>query len=407
MFLRELHVKNYMIHQDTKVILQPLTVFVGPNGGGKSALFDALLNFSMVSRGNLRQAFGPYPYSFRSTIYRGASKVSKIGYRVVMARSREDAAALEYEIDYAQSGQSEDMPQFTIARERIVAQPEGTVIFDRSDPDAHQITKSVELENDRSLFAAVRYAEAAGASVPMVELLEYCTQQISRFNKFRIDPSVLGQPSRLPDPSGTVIPRLGYHGEDLAATLYHLSETRDPALATIRERLKLIDPHFDDFDFNTVGTERIAFSAMYSDPRQTVPSVRLSAGTLIFIGLIALVATSNRPPVLMIEEPENGLTPQAVKIFYECVRDLAVQEDPSKRSQVLMSSHSPFVICEAWNGNDRDFIYQVKVKEGRALVRKFSDVITEQGIQLQKDQVGDRTILGLRNAEEVMSGYLS
>src|SRR5436305_10253307 len=100
MFLRELHIKNYMIHQETKIQLQPLTVFVGPNGGGKSALFDALLNFSIVSRGNLRQAFGPYPYSFRSTIFRGASKVSKIGYRVVMARSHEDSATLEYEIDY-------------------------------------------------------------------------------------------------------------------------------------------------------------------------------------------------------------------------------------------------------------------------------------------------------------------
>lgn len=407
MFLRELHIKNYMIHKDTKILLQPLTVFVGPNGGGKSALFDALLNFSMVSRGNLRQAFGPYPYSFRSTICRGASKVSKIGYRVVMARNSEDASGLEYEIDYSQSGQSEDMPQFTIARERIVAQEGNIVIFDRADPDKYPITKSVSLENDRSLFAAVRYAEAAGGKVPMDKLLDYCTQQISRFNKFRIDPSVLGQPSRLPDPSGTVIPRLGYHGEDLAATLYHLSETQDPALNTICEKVKLIDPHFTDFDFNTVGTERVAFSAIYSDSRQTVPSVRLSAGTLIFIGLITLVATSNRPPVLMIEEPENGLTPQAVKVFYKAVRDLVAHTDPVKRSQVLMSSHSPFVICEAWDGEDRDFIYQVKVKDGHALVRKFSDVVTEHGIHLQKDKIGSRTILSLHNAEQIMSGYLS
>jgi len=407
MFLRELHIKNYMIHQDTQIVLHPLTVFVGPNGGGKSALFDALLNFSMVSRGNLRQAFGPYPFSYRSTIYRGASKVSKIGFRVVMAKSREDAATLEYEIDYWQSGQSDDLPQFTIAHERVVSQPSHTVLFDRNNPDAYGITKTVPLENDRSLFAAIRYAQAAGGTVPLDELLAYCTQQISRFNKFRLDPGVLGQPSRLPDPSGEVVPRLGYHGEDLAATLYHLSETQDSALDTIREKVKLIDPNFTNFDFNTVGTERIDFSATYSDSRQTVPAVRLSAGTLIFVGLITLVATSNRPPVLMIEEPENGLTPQAVKVFYETVRGLALHAEPSKRSQVLLSSHSPFVICEAWNGEDRDFIYQVKVHDGRALLRPFSRVIAEQGIQLQKDKVGERTVLGLRNAEEIMSGYLS
>jgi adenine-specific DNA-methyltransferase len=140
MFLRELHVKNYMIHQDTKLQLQPLTVFVGPNGGGKSALFDALLNFSMVSRGNLRQAFGPYPFSFRSTIYRGATKIARIGFRVVMARSLEDTETLQYEIDYAQSGAVDDMPQFTIARERVVLQPGDNVLFDRENPDAYLIT---------------------------------------------------------------------------------------------------------------------------------------------------------------------------------------------------------------------------------------------------------------------------
>ncbi|MGH7393095.1 MAG: AAA family ATPase [Candidatus Rokuibacteriota bacterium] len=164
-------------------------------------------------------------------------------------------------------------------------------------------------------------------------------------------------PEPSPDPSRTEVPRIGYRGEDLAATLYHLSETRDRALESIREKVKLIDPHFTDFEFNTVGTDRIGFSAVYSDPRQTVPSVRLSAGTLVYIGLIALVTTSNRPPVLMVEEPENGLTPQAVKAFYESVRALANNEDPAQRSQVLISSHSPFVICEAWNGEDRDFIY--------------------------------------------------
>jgi hypothetical protein len=58
----------YGIHQDTTVGLLPLTVFVGPNGGGKSAFFDALLNFSMLARGNLRQAFGPYPFSFRAAL---------------------------------------------------------------------------------------------------------------------------------------------------------------------------------------------------------------------------------------------------------------------------------------------------------------------------------------------------
>ncbi len=369
MYLRELRVRNYMIHQDTSIALHPLTVFVGPHGGGKSALFDAIINFSMVSRGNLRQAFGPYPFSYRATIHRGASKVSRIGYRVVMSRNAEDQTRIVYEIDYAQTGRAEDEPTFNIPTERVTKQPGDHVLFDRTDADRYRITSHVTLENDRSLFAAIRQAQMTGQAVEMDDLLSYCTQQISRFNKFRLDPGVLAQPYRLPDPTRTAPPWVGYHGEDLAAALYHLSEARDPALDTIRERMKVIEPTFLDFEFNTVGTERIAFALKYSDARQTVTSVRLSSGTLTYLGLIVLISTPNRPPVLMIEEPENGLTPQAVRSFYDAARALAYHPAPDQRSQVLLSSHSPFVICEAWNGEDRDFIHQVKVVTGK---RKFA-----------------------------------
>ena len=50
-------------------------------------------------------------------------------------------------------------------------------------------------------------------------------------------------------------------------------------------------------------------------------------------------------------------------------------------------------------------MHQVKVENGRAIVRKFSDAIT-QGIHLAKDEKGQRTRLSLRNAEELMAGYL-
>jgi len=107
---------------------------------------------------------------------------------------------------------------------------------------------------------------------------------------------------------------------------------------------------------------------------------------------------------MLIEEPENGLTPAALKRFYKAVRALAFREDETQRSQVLISSHSPFVMCEAWNGEDRDFIHQLKIEDGECVIRKLSDAIDKQGVTLAKES-GKRTSLGLRNAEELMSGY--
>jgi predicted ATPase len=109
MYLREVKIRNFMIHQETELHLLPLTVFVGPNGGGKSAFFDALLNFSMLARGNLRQAFGPYPFSFRTALYRGANpRYARIGYRVGISRTQAEDEYLVYEIDYAQNYSSDE-----------------------------------------------------------------------------------------------------------------------------------------------------------------------------------------------------------------------------------------------------------------------------------------------------------
>ncbi len=107
MYISDIAIKNYLVHKDTSISLLPLTVFVGPNGGGKSAFFDALLNFSMLARGTLRQAFGPYPFSYRATLHRGVSAVSRIGYRLTMKREQDGDRSLHYEIDYSQAGGAE------------------------------------------------------------------------------------------------------------------------------------------------------------------------------------------------------------------------------------------------------------------------------------------------------------
>jgi predicted ATPase len=111
----------------------------------------------------------------------------------------------------------------------------------------------------------------------------------------------------------------------------------------------------------------------------------------------------------MIEEPENGLTPQAIKAFYQALRGLVFHAAPEQRSQILVSSHSPFLICEAWNGDDGELIHQVKVTAGRARTRRFSSVIEELGIQLGKNKntTGNRMHLSLNNAGDIMSGRMS
>src|SRR6266566_3641229 len=106
MYIRRFEVKNFMVHRSTQIDLYPITVFVGANNGGKSAFFDAILNFSMVSRGRLSTAFGPGPYSYQFLKYHGASKAARIGYKVILSASATSEANLTYEISYGQTGDS-------------------------------------------------------------------------------------------------------------------------------------------------------------------------------------------------------------------------------------------------------------------------------------------------------------
>ncbi len=399
-----------MIHKSTTVELFPVTVFVGSNNGGKSALFDALLNFSMVSRGRLSQAFGPGPYSFASLRHRGAAASARIGYTVEMSESKDADDSLTYHTTYQQQRGTAEAPKYSIYDENLVDSSEET-LFHRGEEVCRIKGVAAFVTDDTSIFAAIRHAQVQGKYKEGNPLVSHCAREISRINKFRLAPQMLARPYRLPDTipderQETGQPRLDYSGEGLASVLYFLAETANPMLDAVVKDVAEVIEGFEGFEFNTVGTDRIGFSARFDDSREIVPAANLSDGTLSLIGLLVLLMNPDRPPILCLEEPENGLTPRATQAVYEAIVAAAAAADPEVPSQVLISSHSPFVICEAWNGDEREFIYQVKPEGGKALIRSFGQIIDEQQIQLGKRE-GERSRLSLNVANEVMAGYYS
>lgn len=405
MHIGRIRIKNFLIHRDTQLELLPFTVFVGPNNGGKSAIAEALLNFSMASRGRLSEAFGTGPRDFSSIRHRGAPSTARVGYEVELKRSATDSESLSYSVSFSEKGRK-DNRYYEIHEESIVRTSDARVLFKRGEEYGGVSDIGDDLADDVAIFAAVRRAHLAKGYVSAEPLIDYFAQEISRITTYRLEPDELRRPSQLPDlttldATQLRAPRISYGGANLAAVLYYLTETADPVLKPLRERIRSVIHGFDDFAFNAVTDNKIGFGATFSDSRGTVLATNLSSGTLSFIGLVTLLLSAERAPVVWLEEPENGLAPQAVEAVVDLARE-AASPGAASRSQILMSSHSPFLLEYVWRDRAEN-LFQVKPEEGRALVARVDEVVPTGALRMEG---GRRAALGLRNAELVMSGAL-
>ncbi len=178
MFIRRFGVSNFKIHKDTSLDLFPITVFVGPNSGGKSAIFDALINFSMVCRGNLSEAFNQYPFSFEALRHHGASPSARIRYAVDLSQNPQSGETLHYLIEFSQNPGTEIDPTYAIHNEELHIG--STLVFSRSMDRCDLVGLPSLRFEDRSVFAAIRRAEWSDQFSNAHPLIATCAREISR-----------------------------------------------------------------------------------------------------------------------------------------------------------------------------------------------------------------------------------
>lgn len=402
MQINNLRLRNFASHADTRLTgLDAVTVLVGPNGSGKSSLFEAIRTFSRVLTGPVSQAFGPPPYSFDDKVFRGAGRRS-------MAFEAEIAdpsfpARVAYSIELGYTGRESVGASPSILSETVTL--DDSRVFDRA-------SKTVEISGlawsdippDASLLAAIRYFPR-DKQFRGPQVLASLARKAGSVVNYRLEPRQLSMPSQEPELDSHV--RMGYEGENLAACLFWLNENQPETLDKIVKDIQRVVPTLRGIAFNTVGVDRVGYSIEYDDARHRVLAPNSSSGTLLMLGLVTLLNWPTRPAIACIEEPETGLTPDAVRLFFQLLSAAASTEDPRNRSQFLFSSHSPFVLVDAWNlmAEDRSFIKRLHVVDGRTHVDDIQSIIErgDSGAVLQKDKTG-RAILGLKSAEELMCG---
>ena len=77
---------------------------------------------------------------------------------------------------------------------------------------------------------------------------------------------------------------------------------------------------------------------------QEVRAQQASDGAILFLGILALAHLPEPPPLLLIEEPENGIYPKRLEEIVRLLKHLVERTDGGPFPQIILSTHSPYVL---------------------------------------------------------------
>ncbi len=134
---------------------------------------------------------------------------------------------------------------------------------------------------------------------------------------------------------------LSTDGSNLASVLYWLKTSNERDYRKLVKVMQVIEPKIEFINFSVVS-ESVVGMLFEDSERYTLPFWKASNGTLRFLALsYVLLIQSQRimdsRPLLMIEEPENGIYVGFLKTLLEMV-------DQSQGPQIIFTSHAPYFI---------------------------------------------------------------
>ncbi len=160
-----------------------------------------------------------------------------------------------------------------------------------------------------------------------------------------LEPGVMGRPDRLGRDPDTV----SDNGAHLAAALCRLNDSRETGdgdvIATVSSRLSELIPVCRVDVVRDEARHLLGLSITDRDG-QHFPARGISDGTLRFLALAILAEDPEAGRLLCIEEPERGIHPRRLDSMASLVRDLAVDagEEPGDGNamrQVIVATYSP------------------------------------------------------------------
>lgn len=323
--LQSVRIRNFKAIVDSRtLVLGPLTVFIGHNGSGKSSLIEGLETYQAIVTDGLDSAMQRW-LGIEHARHKGVEAKERAGqplnpmaFDLSIGASPRKSTRIEMAVNNDSAAN-----RMFIAHEKA-AHANGWFVekaLDRAD-GAHEPGRSILRSGGAGHRAVARHVKA--------------------WQFMSLQPERMGLPVSQQRTGGRV--RLAKDGSNIADYLLDIQrldeQLKTNALEGVVRTMAYVLPYARDLQASlTSELERKAYLQL-TEGNFKVPGWMLSTGTLRVLALLATLRHPEPPPLVVVEEIENGLDPRSIHLLVEEIRTAVL----TGVTQVVLTTHSPYLL---------------------------------------------------------------